>query len=109
MREKGQRLGCPSSASQWPCTASSDAPTAGRQAIFLGATEPRAARPERRLAARAMLVGQGQLAVSTIVALRAPADTARRCGAGQLPGQYLSAASIIAATPSTRKTALKTA
>src|SRR4051794_38859297 len=39
-------------------------PTAGRQAIFLGATEPRAARPRKEPAARRCSVGQGRLAVS---------------------------------------------
>jgi hypothetical protein len=37
-------------------------PTAGRQAIFLGATEPRAARPERRLAARVIA-----LSISSVI------------------------------------------
>src|SRR5262245_6119011 len=39
-------------------------PTAGRQTIFLGATEPRAARPRKEPAARRCSVGQGRLAVS---------------------------------------------
>src|SRR5262245_21172183 len=39
-------------------------PAAGRQVIFLGATEPRAARPERGSCRGATPVGQGQLAVS---------------------------------------------
>jgi len=40
-------------------------PAAGRQAIFLGATEPRAARPKESRRG-ATLVGQGRLAVSTV-------------------------------------------
>src|SRR5262249_22385335 len=40
-------------------------PAAARQAIFLGATEPRAARP-RFAAAEPTSVSQGQLAVSTV-------------------------------------------
>ena len=43
---KGQRLGCSSRASRWPWTAS-QLSRGRRQAIFLGATEPRAARPGR--------------------------------------------------------------
>jgi hypothetical protein len=39
-------------------------PAAGRQVIFLGATEPRAARPEGNLPREVMLVGQVGLAVS---------------------------------------------
>jgi|SRR6516225_9126224 len=40
-------------------------PAAGRQAIFLGATEPRAARP-KEIRRGATPVGQGRLAVSTV-------------------------------------------
>src|SRR5262249_61479690 len=66
--------------------------TARRQAIFLGATEPRAARPERSRAVRVVLVGQGRLAVSTIVALRTGGHAKGGAGwsiAGPVPFGYL--------------------
>jgi hypothetical protein len=62
---KGQRLGCPSPGARvdglGPRMPFSRA--AGRQAIFLGTTEPRAARPESPAAGS--VVGQGQLVLST--------------------------------------------
>jgi hypothetical protein len=65
---KGQRSGCPSArvdGLEPQCILT--LPAAGRQAIFLGATEPRAARPKVIPAARAMLVGQVGLTPSTAI------------------------------------------
>ena len=80
-------------------------PAAGRQAIFLGATEPRAARPERS-AARSV-VGQGGLAMSisgTMFAqggarrFRACAYGSRLFGNRWLPQQKLRRSSSAVAT-----------
>jgi hypothetical protein len=62
------------------------APTAA-QAIFLRATEPRAARPEGGLAARVMLIGRGGLAVSTVGKTLTLNESARRKILDMTPGQ----------------------
>jgi hypothetical protein len=77
---KGAAIGCPFLRESMALNryADSHPPTAGRQAIFLGATEPTRCPTGKESAAGVMLVGQGGLPVSISSVIRACSRRIRR-------------------------------